>query len=59
MASNAHVSAEAPQVLVAGGRRFLLINGRRRWIDLPPAETLPDLIDDQIAREWCKARGVE
>lgn len=32
------------QRITASGRRFLVIDGIRRWLDQPPAQVLPDLL---------------
>jgi hypothetical protein len=32
-----------PHRINASGRQFLVINGRRVWLETPPANVLPDL----------------
>jgi hypothetical protein len=33
----------------------MVLDGRRIWIEQPPSAILPDLIDDQTARNYCAA----
>jgi hypothetical protein len=33
-----------PHRINASGRQFLVVNGRRVWLETPPADVLPDLL---------------